>query len=402
MYLKKHYPSFIVFLLLAGLLVWTAFNSDKEFSIENGLVLLGVVKTQISMEQKINEGIELLSASPVLEGDLSNKQIALAILNKKTGEVFEKRVWVTDQDIEYYRRTGILVPEHEQPGDDLNVEVQWWNSFNSYFIFPDNPEFVVVANKYMLPSSYLAGLPEQSGGQYTDIIYSPYSKDLHLPEIIEKGKKYLEERVDKAFEQLEARKVFSRSSPGSIITATVDPDFIKNIILVEHIDPQGFIISTDGGKELTERVLTVIGANQERAYRYTGSPAGASGMAQFIRPTYDSMVIRYPEAKLIKDYNMGMADHTNAIKAMVLFFDLHKKDISNKVTRQDIIRQIGITEEMLAAAYNGGPGRVVRSVNEYGMAWVSSQLNLSKTTVFRKETLNYIKKFQSIKGLRIF
>ena len=90
MYLKKHYPNFIVFLLLAGLLVWTAFNSDKEFSIENGLVLLGVVKTQINMEQKINEGIELLSASPVLEGDLSNKQIALAILNKKLARFLRK------------------------------------------------------------------------------------------------------------------------------------------------------------------------------------------------------------------------------------------------------------------------------------------------------------------------
>ncbi|MEX2053174.1 MAG: transglycosylase SLT domain-containing protein, partial [Candidatus Paceibacterota bacterium] len=330
------------------------------------------------------------------------RHIALAILDKKTGEVFEKRIWVREQAIEYYRKIGILELEYDDPGDEVNVEVQWWNSFNSYFVFPDDKDLVVVANRYRLPSSYLNGLPERSAGQYTDIIYSPYSRSLHLPSIIEKGKQYLEDKVDRAFEQLEARKVFSKSSPESIITATVDKDFIKNIILVEHVDPQGFIIAADGGKELTERVLTVIGSNEERAYRYTGSPAGASGMAQFIKPTYDNMVIQYPEAKLIKDYNMGMADHVNAVKAMVLFFDLHKKDIANKVTRQDIIAQIGITEEMLAAAYNGGPGRVVSSVNKYGMAWITSQLNLPRETVFREETVNYIKKFEAIKSLNIF
>ena len=115
------------------------------------------------------------------------------------------------------------------------------------------------------------------------------------------------------------------------------------------------------------------------------------------------MVTRYPEALLIKDYNAGMANHTNAVKAMVLFFDSHKKDITSKITRKDITRSLGITEDMLAATYNGGPGRVVTSVNKLGLAWFTNQLKLPRTSqILRQETLNYVKKFQAVKNLHLF
>ena len=43
---------------------------------------------------------------------------------------------------------------------------------------------------------------------------------------------------------------------------------MRNIIIVEHVDPDGFRNSIDDGQKLSERVLAIIGANQERAYRY--------------------------------------------------------------------------------------------------------------------------------------
>jgi len=213
----------------------------------------------------------------------------------------------------------------------------------------------------------------------------------------------LEESINQAFAELDAKRVVSLSDTHTLVTAGINKDFISNIILIEHIDPDGFNTATDGGKELSERVLTVIGANQGSAYRYTGSPAGASGMAQFIKSTYDLMVTRYPQAKLIKNYNAGMANHVNAIKAMVLFFDSHKKDIAGKITRRDIVQSLGITEDMLAATYNGGPSRVANSVNKFGLAWFNGQLRLSTATrILRQETLNYVKKFQAIKNLELF
>jgi len=408
----------ILFLIV---FTWTSFSQGKQISIKNNLAFFSPSPPPIDVENKIQEGTSLLKSSPPLvyktkngkaSGDLVEKQIALAVLNMTSGEVFEKRVWVKEQEIKDYKKTGTMIFEPVAPGEALgrspsgealDIQPKWWNSFNTFYEIKNRPDLIVVANKYLLPSSYIIGLPEKSKTRYTDIIYAPYSTSIHLPEIIAAGKQYLDDNVDRAFGQLNLAGVVSHSSPGKLVTAVIGKEFVKDIILVEHIDPGGFSAAADGGKELTERVLAIIGANQNSAYRYTGSPAGASGLAQFLKATYETIVSKYPGAHLIKDYNLGMADHANAIKAMVLFFDNYKKEIDNKIIRRDVIGQLGITEEMLAAAYNGGPNKVVKSVNKYGLAWLSSQFDLPRATaIFKQETLSYIQKFRSIKGFSIF
>ncbi len=418
-------PGYFYFLLIV--LIFSIFLTcnnyayAREINIVNGpsIVPPASLAPQFSMLQKIEQGIELLKKSPALKyenkivrqkngklveaKDLVRKQIALAILNKDTGEIFEKRVWVKEQDINNYKKIGVITLEPAQSDEPLDIEVEWWNSFNSPYAVVNHPELIVLADKYLFPSKYLAGLPEKSRGEYTDIIYAPYSKDFHQPEIIDAGKNYLEKNIDQAFAELQINNVMSQSLPNSLATADITKDFIRNIILVEHVDPDSFAVADDGGKELSERVLAVIGANQALAYRYTGSPAGASGLAQFIKSTYMDVYRKYPTAHLIKDYNAGMANHINAVKAMVLFFDGHKEALANKIARKEIVNSLGITEEMLAATYNGGPARVATAINKFGLAWFSSQLDLSSTTkILRQETLDYIKKFQAIKNLNLF
>lgn len=406
--------------VFSGFWVWTGPDYAKEVVVVNSHthgMSVGVNEPtpRFTILDKIEEGKELLRKSAPLDyetkyytvkkgirvktGDPIRKQVVLAVLNKETGEVYEQRIWVKEQEIKNYKKTGLINPEPVAPANSLNgVTISWWNSFNTFYEFPDNPELVVIANKYLFPSKYLAGLAEKSKNQFTDIIYAPYSKDLHVPELVEAGKKYIDENIERAFTELDLAKVKSRFVNGAMVTDGISKDFIKNIMVIEHMDPDGFKMAADGGLELSERVLVVIGSNQGYAYRYTGSPAGASGLAQFISSTYKNIAGKYPEAKLVKDYNAGMANHVNAVKAMVLFFDAHKKDIAGRVTRKDIVKSLGITEEMLAAAYNGGPGRVVTSVNKFGLAWISGQLNASvKNRVFRNETIDYIKKFRAIK-----
>lgn len=390
--------------LLAGFWFWTRPDNAKGIVVVNELAPVASVEStpRFTILQKIREGIELLKKSPPLKYDKNKKEIALAILNKETGEVFEQRVWAREDEIKNYKKTGIVNIVSSQD-TIFNIGVNWWNSFNTDYEIPEHSEMVVIANKYPIPSKNITGLPEKSKTQNTDIIYAPYSKQLHMPEIIEAGKIYLEKITDQAFVELDANQVKSRYTANSLVTAGVSKDFVRNIILIEHIDPDGFNTAADGGRELAERVLTVIGANQNYAYRYTGSPAGASGLAQFIKPTYKNIASKYPEARLIKDYNAGMANHINAVKAMALFFDIHKKDIAGKTAKKDIAQSLGITEEMLAAAYNGGPSRVTSSINKFGLAWIGSQLNLpSSAKVLRQETINYIKKFQAIKNLDLF
>ncbi len=410
----------IGFLVLGfGLFIWASLAMAKEFNIVNGpLISLSPSPTPITLLGEIQKGIALLKSSPPLDyvtkkmvlkhgqmvktGDLVRKQIALAILDTNTGEIFQRRIWVSEQDITNYKKTRTITLTPANPAETLDIEANWWNSFNTFYQITGHPELVVIADKYLLASRDLGNLPEKSTSQYSEIVYAPYSEGIHTGELVDAGKEYIGNVASQAFGELNSKNVLSISVPGALVTKGISEDFIKNIILIEHIDPDSFNMADDGGKGLAERTLALIGANQKLAYRYTGSSAGASGLAQFIKSTYISVVATYPRAGLLKDYSLGMADHVNAVKAMVLFFDSHKKSIADNVSRPNILAQIGVTEEMLAASYNGGSSKVIRSINKYGLAWLGNQLASIGNMIFKKETINYIQKLEAIKGLNIF
>lgn len=336
---------------------------------------------------KIQAGIAMLKASPPLEYTAGVKQqTALAILNIKTGKLIERRIWITPD--------GTLISS-EDPS--LSVVIQWSNVFNSVYEITGHPELVVVANKFLIERKYLpeqktlrldVGAPQST---YMDMVYVPYSELLRTPEIIAAGKAYLDDHAEAAYRDLRARRVMSLAQPGKLVADVVPPDLAKNIVLTEQVDPGWLTLSEDGGKALAERTLAIIGANGAWAYRYINSKAGARGLAQFIEPTYLGMIEYYPDAHLIKDHQLGMTDHVNAFKAIILFFDLHDAELQGKIQPATI----PITKSMLAAAYNGGPHRVIQSVNRYGADWEQS-------TFFPDETSTYIKKFHLIEALKIF
>jgi hypothetical protein len=365
------------------------------------------------LSDKIKVGLNLLANSPSLEyetatyktktgktiksDEIIRKQIALAVLDMNTGEIFEKRVWAEGNEIE--NRNVDL--QADNPAEKLIIKAKYWNSFNTFYEIENFSNYVVIGNKYLLANKYLSDLPEKNKKEpFTEILYVPYSTGLHHAELIKTGHDYLRAKINAAVSDLTEKKVASLSDQNQLAAAVVSKEFIANIALIEHIDPDLFAIASDGGRELMERVLIILGSNKERAYRYTGSPAGANGLAQFIKPTYEMVTDKYPSAGLLKSYSLGMADHANAIKAMVLFFDLHKKELADKISRKNFSRELGVTEEMLAAAYNGGPSRVISSVNKFGSAWMSQQLKLpEKERSFRQETIEYLKKFWFVRTM---
>ncbi len=376
-----------IFIGIAVLLVITAaaaslvFSRELQFSSSNSF--FGGPR----LLDKIQAGVAMLKASPPLEyTEGVRQQTALAILDTKTGKLIERRIWIAPN--------GTLL-SREDP--DLPVVIKWSNVFNSVYEIQGRPELVVVANKFLIERAYL---PEQRilrlaadapQGRYTDMVYAPYSELLRTPEIIAAGKAYLNQHADEAYRDLRARRVRSLAHPDKLAADVVPPDLVKNIILAEQVDPGWLTLSEDGGRALAERTLAIIGANREWAYRYVNSNAGARGLAQFIAPTYLGMIEHYPDAHLIKDHQLGMADNTNAFKAVILFFDLHQAELQSKIQRADI----PLTKAMLAAAYNGGPNHVIQSVNTYGADWERSAL-------FPDETSTYIKKYHLMEALKIF
>jgi len=373
--LNKIFSGLLIGVIVVSAIVYISHetNLDRVMSVFK-------IAPHFDMSDKLRDGIALLKTTPPLQYENGKSQIELAILNVKTGDLFASRIWTT--------RDGTVI------SGELPVRILWWNSFNSVYEVKGRPEYVVVANKFLVDNRYL---PEQKNlklvvdaphGLYTDMVYVPYSEQIHKQDVIEAGKKYIDTHVEEAYKELEEANVQSHSRPGKLVIDAVQKDFVKTIVIIEHVDPGWLQLSDDGGRRLAERTLVIIGANQEWAYRYTNSSANAYGLAQFIESTYDLMVERYPEAGLIKDHTLGMADHANAFKAMVLLFDNEAREILEK-TEQPVTRQ------MLAAAYNGGTARVINAVLKNGQLWADSD-------IFPEETNEYVKKYDLIAKLGIF
>lgn len=351
--------------------------------------------------EKIEEGKILLGNSALLSyteknGAIEEKQIALAVMDTLTGDVFEKRIWVKQDDISNlatrrFEGIELELDRGYSPERPVRAEIIWWNSFNSiYRIEPTH--YVVVANKYLIPSEIVPGLPKDYTSEHAEIIYVPYSKGIHHPQLVSEGEKYLESVVDRAYKELERDKIKSQADPDKLAIESATKDFVKRIIVTEHMDPDLLAIAEDGGKLLAERVYVIIGTNKELAYYFTSSSANARGIAQFIKSTYDTIVDKYPDAGLIQDFRLGTSSHSNIVKGMVLLFDNNTKYLGNLLNEIDEDE----VELALAASYNGSPKWVRESIMLYGDNWLKYQ---DVNPILRPETFGYLKKLRSLFSL---
>lgn len=346
---------------------------------------------------------------PVLE--MTRKEIALAILDTETGLIFEKRYWLSIAEInraDDLRKKYLDNPDHlpkfrPTPIDEeFGVVSNWWNSFNSDLsvIREGTPEgrYVVIANKYLMSNEDLAYPEDRTGQKYSDIIYVPYSDAIADKTVIAAGLAFLNEHVRQAFQELAEAGVRSKAFPGQLVTDTMTQTFVKNIFLTEQTDPKGMINSTDGGRKLAERVFVRLGANGEKAFRYTVSKTGASGLGQIMPRTYASMFKGYSSAQLIKNTDIGRVDVKNGIKVSTLVLDDHLVGVKNRAyargsaarKRFDALTPDKL-EEARGMAYNGGPGKYDTSTG-----------GLNTKSRGAKETAGFLQKFRMIRELNLF
>lgn len=346
---------------------------------------------------------------------LSRQEIALAVLDTMSCAVSERRYWLDAEDIARANqlRASFLdnpgdIPRFQpvDPSEELEVHVRWWNTFNSDLSLrsrrvgsAETGRYVVVANKYLVPNSRLAYATDQTGKTYSDIVYVPYSRSIHLEPLIEAGKAFLNEQVAAAFRDLKDREVESRAYPGLLVTDTMSESFIKNIFINEHSDPRWMLTAEDNGRWVAERYLIILGANGERAFRFTYSKTGALGIGQIMPETYAHIVDTYPEARLIRDIDIGRVEMRNAIKASILVFDDHLAVVINNLDKappgqREKNRELFEAkseeeiEEIRAAIYNGGPGKYIPSTGS-----ISPRI---------QETVDFVRKFRLIRDLGLF
>lgn len=371
------------------------------------------IKDKIIQAREILEGVDLFVGEDKItyyenriEADSSGKiytanvqrseeakEIALAVLNTETGEI----------KIVVIKKEG----ESLQGPSDMSIEVVTrpsgirWNYWNTEYKISHPENLVVIGNRYpMLENTIVTERVRNSKGQMVSkkstkrtidyIYYVPYSEDLRRPELIEAGKEHIKKVVKEAFSNLNERNVVSRAVPGVEIAhlQSLKPEFFERLPLLEHSDLGEFILDPE---RTADRVLVIVGANGDQAYKKTCNGSGACGLVQFISSSYLSVKNNNPAADLLDDPVEGRADHVNVMMAAIL----HHDGVLGQLVSNfgDGILHDPSLEEYLAAGYNGSYAHVVSSLN----------LTLGKTVgdwtkKLKKETLGFIVKLRFIKN----
>jgi hypothetical protein len=351
-----------VYRVAACLLIFlttTSFKIDNRAKLPSDLSLLSSIaeaRTLLSSERvdvikgvvgtrRVKIGRRKYEDVPVI--GVVGREMAIAILDQEGG-LRVARAIKRDKGIE------VLTP-----GFVLSVRRD--NGINSDIVSVAPAGGKVLAVKYPVLNE---GNRFGPGEAVIEAIYTPYSREIASDEVIARGISVQGGFIEKAYARLKERRVFSRAFPGKLVVDVVPRDVLTVLLMNEHIDPSLFT-SPGHARNLVEQVLTVIATNNEKAYAYSVSSAGARGLVQMIPSTYSLLLNRYPSAGLFSSFAHGMSDPTNAVMAQVLLCDADWQTIR---TRGEIPgEKIG---PYLAAAYKGGVGRVLSIMSQGEEEWM--------------------------------
>jgi hypothetical protein len=254
----------------------------------------------------------------------------------------------------------------------LTLSMRRENGFNSDIQCIEPAGGKVLAVKYPVSNE---GQRFGPGPSVIEAIYTPYSAEIKTDAVIERGIEVTDQFIEKAYDRLKSRGVLSRALPGRRVTEAIPRDTLRILLVNEHIDP-GEFKSAGLARGLAERVLTIIATNREKAYAYSISPAGARGLVQMIPSTYALLLNKYTSAGLPSNFFACMADPINAVMAQVLLCDADWEAIN---ARSFIPRdRVG---PYLAAAYNGGVGRVLSVLAHDQTEWMEDPDSNRKPTM---------------------
>lgn len=305
------------------------------------------------------------------------REIAIVLLNNETGEL--KKGIIT-------KRGEKLIAPPELPVTIVpRTNGIVWNYWNTMYEAPS--PYIVLLNKW----------PQEEGkGKKRKIeymTYSPYSSDLHKPELIESGRGYLQNVIVQAMTTLRTRGVRSRAFTDSLVSdvQALKTEYFERLPIIEHTDLGEFV---SGPLMASQRVLVLFGANKSRAFAYTGSNAGARGAFQYTRGTWDLIRKTYPAAKL-PNFDTGSVDHVSSAMAAILLYDDNLRRLTT--TFGEKIADDPRLEEYLAASYNGNPNHVLNSLR----STIAKQLE-NWGIRLKSETNGYLAKIRELRKLDLF
>jgi hypothetical protein len=287
--------------------------------------------------------------------ELSDFSILLAIENLKTRDI---------QVVKIHPKLGANK-------DGVVIEPGKSNGVNTKFTIVYPEHHIVLALKR----------PVRHDTTFEEVVYTPYSENLDIPDVRKAGLEYLKNVLSKAKNDLIERGVRPLSC-----NRFIDDDVSLTLAIIEHIDPQKFESGKYTSERLIHETLVIMGTNKQSAYRYSASKAGARGLFQFIPDTYKRISRLYPRAGLESDFIHGMEDHENAAKASFLLFDADMRALNNG-RKEQIMNDPQALGRFLASAYNCGAGKTKGAMDRYRGNWCSG---------VPAETQIYLKKYDVV------
>ncbi len=185
------------------------------------------------------------------------------------------------------------------------------------------------------------------------------------------GYVYAKEHLLEALHALREKRVPSRAFPGKLVTDVVSVDLLMRLIAIEQADPWRMFgerydrLLTDNGERVMSGVFVRFFLNGLRAYHYICSDKHACGTFQFtnhtqVPGTYDTVRMKYPEAKLDPQYVRGALSFINGAEAAACLIDL---ELANQALPA-FVRELYLQNPVLGAlfpiaAYNGGASQSI-------------------------------------------
>jgi hypothetical protein len=266
------------------------------------------------------------------------------------------------------------------------------NGVNTTFSVANRPDLYVVAVIHPVLTS--VGTTAHPKYRLDQTVYVPAADYLLHPSIVKAGRDYLDWKVDAVYRELGELHVRSRAFPDQELANVISPTIVKAIIAIEHVSADA-LLKGDATAYLN-RFYSTLATNEHRAYAYAKSTASARGLVQFIPATYKSLVRTRPELTLNSDFEQGMMDPYNAIKAEIALLD-YNLSVLPAAVRNTYEAGGSSLGAYLAAMYNGGETRVRRAIARYGERW--AQYHGNTAYGLRRETAEYVAKYLLVYGL---
>lgn len=376
--------SWAIGLLALSPLAVKADNSDildsKPAQVEpDNLLYQAILSAKMTLQARVNDELTNPKFKPVV---VKSKNTPIPVTLALWQPVADQIVFVNGL------KSGRRVTLNDNRNYDIKVKYD--NGVNSQYIVAGEPKALVVA---VIHPIYLSlGAKTRSQYKLQNTVYVPYHDYLKTAAIIDEGKRFFATKITAVYDEIAALGVKSQAYPDKLLIDVIDPILVKSIIAIEHAD--NISRTSSQPAEFLDRFFVTLATNRHFSFAYSKSTASARGLAQFIPSTYKLMVKRRPELVLNPNFEQGMTDPYNAIKAEIGYLD----DILSHLPQT--IKNAGAADDKklgayLAASYNGGLARVIKAFEKWGDNWSASRVTLKK--FYQQEKNTYLAGVKSLK-----